>query len=96
MRVRILRFQTRNPLVAAVLLIVLLALVAAVVAVGFTLLAGLAAVGAAGLLARRALGGRRPAAPPRLDRAQEVFPTTHLPPPERQLPPAPGGDQGRG
>ncbi|MGZ8379874.1 MAG: hypothetical protein ACXW0Z_21815 [Gemmatirosa sp.] len=97
MRPRLFRFQIRNPVVAVALLIVVLALVAAVVAVGLTLLAGLAAVGAAGLLARRALGGRRSvdAAPPRLDRAQEVFPTAEVPPGHR-LPPAPGADQERG
>lgn len=101
MRARIFRLQSRNPLVAVALLIVLLALIAAVVAVGVTLLAGAAVLGAAGLLVRRALGrGRVPtSAAPRLDRAQEVFaPTEPLPalPPERRLPPAPGTDQGRG
>jgi hypothetical protein len=99
-RARIFRLQTRNPIVAVALLIVVLALIAAVVAVGFTLLAGAAVLGAAGLLVRRALGGGRATLPePRseraLDRAQEVFPPTQRPP-ERRLPPAPDGDQTRG
>jgi hypothetical protein len=99
MRARIFHLRSRNPLVAVALLIVLLALVAAVVAVGFTLLAGAAVLGAVGLLVRRALGRGRATLPPpapRLDRALEVFPPTYHPP-ERRLPPAPdGGDQGRG
>src|SRR5688500_7085240 len=54
-RVRIVRLQTRNPVVGAALLVLVLALLAAVVAVGLTLLAALAAVGGAALLGRRVL-----------------------------------------
>ena len=74
MRVRTVHFRTRNPIVGAVLLLLLLAVLAAVFTVGLTLLAGLAVVGGAGLLVRRALrGGRRELEPP-LDRAREVLP----------------------
>lgn len=103
MRIRIVRLQTRNPVVGAALLVLLLALVAAVLAVGLTLLAALAVAGGAVLLGRRVLHGRRiaPPAPARPDRAGEVFPTraptidgvdaTLAPtpaPPARRLPPA--------
>lgn len=89
MQVRIVQLRSRNPVVVALVLVVVLALLAAVVAVGFTLLAGAAVVGGAGLLARRVLRGRvlrGRALPPAdradaavrggfpLDRAREVFP----------------------
>lgn len=96
MRVRILRFQTRNPVLGAIVLVLVLALLAAVFAVGLTLLAGLAVAGAVvgggALLARRALGGRRTTTtlPPPLDRAREVFPPGHDPSDERDARDAPG------
>ena len=67
-------FRTRNPIVGALILLLVLAVLAAVFTVGLTLLAGLAVVGGAGLLVRRALrGGRRELEPP-LDRTREVLP----------------------
>lgn len=94
MRVRTVRFQTRNPIVGAAILILVLALLVAVFTVGLTLLAGVAVVGGAGLLVRRALRGRLPAAEPprldpRLDGSREVFAPGQAPP-ERRLP-RPGG-----
>ena len=98
MRVRTVHFRTRNPIVGALLLLLLLAVVAAVFTVGLTLLAGLAVVGGAGLLVRRALRGGRRAVEPPLDRAREVrpgdarsrevFPPGQAAPPRRL--PAPG------
>jgi ABC-type transport system involved in cytochrome bd biosynthesis fused ATPase/permease subunit len=74
MRVRTVPFRTRNPIVGALVLLVVLAIVAAVFTVGLTLLAGLAVVGGAALLVRRALrGGRRELESP-LDRTREVLP----------------------
>ena len=74
MRVRTVQFRTRNPIVGAAILLVVLAILAAVFTVGLTLLAGVALVGGAGLLVRRALrGGRRELEPP-LDRTREVLP----------------------
>ncbi len=82
MRVRVFRLQSANPVVAAILTILLLLLVVAVLVAGATLIAGVAVVGGllggATLLVRRALGlGRRGAPPPlpTLDPANEVFPT---------------------
>ena len=104
MQVRIVQLRSRNPVVAALVLVVVLALLAAVVAVGFTLLAGAAVVGGAALLARRVLRGR--ALPPDpasrggfpLDRAREVFPPGRevldarvSGAPERRLPPGTDG-----
>jgi hypothetical protein len=96
---RVLRVQIRNPLVGAIVGVLLLLLVLAVLVAGATLLAGVAVVGAvlggAVLLGRRVLGlGRRPAPPlPPLDPANEVFPGSArevFPPDEerRRLPPA--------
>jgi ABC-type transport system involved in cytochrome bd biosynthesis fused ATPase/permease subunit len=74
MRVRTVQFRTRNPIVGAVVLLIVLAILAAVFTVGLTLLAGLAVVGGAGLLVRRALRGGGRALEPPLDRAREVLP----------------------
>ena len=59
---RVFRLQSRNPVVGVALLVVLIAIVLAVLAVGLTVLAGAAVLGAVGLLARRALRLRRPPA----------------------------------
>src|SRR5205807_2314751 len=58
-RMRVVRFQTRNPLVGIALLVLVLAVLAVVFAASVTLLAGAAVVGGVGLLARRMLHRRR-------------------------------------
>jgi hypothetical protein len=81
---RVIQIRTRNPIVGAVVGLLVLLVVLAVLLAGATLLAGVAVVGGvlggAVLLGRRVLGlGRRsePALPP-LDPANEVFPTREL------------------
>jgi ABC-type transport system involved in cytochrome bd biosynthesis fused ATPase/permease subunit len=74
MRVRTVQFRTRNPIVGAAVVLLVLAVLLAVFTVGLTLLAGLAVVGGAGLLVRRALRGGRGALEPPLDRTREVLP----------------------
>jgi O-antigen ligase len=96
MPIRIVRLQTRNPLVAALLAVLVLAVLAAVVVFGAALLAGVAVVGGAAVAVRRLAGGRalrRGAVPPDqtlgdapLDPRREVFAagpddTRRLPPP---------------
>ncbi len=90
MRVRTAHFRTRNPIVGAVILLLVLAVLAAVFTVGLTLLAGLAVVGGAGLLVRRALRGRLAAPEPPLDHSREVLPReVSAPLPNaRRLPPS--------
>ncbi len=94
MPIRVVRFQTRNPVAAAAVLLLVLALLAVVLTVGLTLVAGLAVAGGAALLVRRVVGGRLPrGAPPALERpldpGREVFPPApgaevrRLPPGER-------------
>jgi hypothetical protein len=86
MRIRTVHLQTRNPIVAVALLLVVLALLAALFTVGIAVAGVLAVVGGAGLLARRALRGRLPAPEaPRLDRSREVFARRDQAP---RLPPA--------
>src|SRR5215213_8047407 len=77
-------FSTRNRVVAVLATLVVLGAGAALLLVGLALLAGLAVAGGvlgAGVLAYRAVSGRRPAAPLRgsgrasgLDPALEIFP----------------------
>lgn len=76
MQIRFIRLSSRNPLVGAMLLVAVVALVLAIVVFGLALLAGLAAAGGVALLARRLLGARgRPAvSQPALDPAREIFP----------------------
>ena len=91
MRVRTMHFRTRNPIVGALVLLLVLAVLAAVFTVGLTLLAGLAVVGGAGLLVRRALRGRLPPPEPPLDRSREVLaplPNARRLPPSADDPPA--------
>src|SRR5438067_9775451 len=100
MRMRVVRFHSRNPLVVALFVALLLALLVALLTVGLAVGAGLAALGGAPLLVRRTLGrralGRRlpPAHPPALDpRAaldpgSEVFPSADDR--SRRLPPGGG------
>ena len=83
MRMRVVRFQSRNPLVVALFVALLLALIVALLTVGLAVGAGLAAVGGAALLVRRALGRRLPPADRRaldaragLDPGREVFPSS--------------------
>lgn len=93
---RVIQIRSRNPLLAAIVGLLLLAIVLAVLLAGATLLAGVAVVGAvlggATLLVRRVLGlGRRPppALPP-LDPSNEVFPGQGEDEgARRRLPPAP-------
>jgi hypothetical protein len=89
MRMRVVRFESRNPVVVALVAALLVALLVALLTVGLAVAAGLAAVGGAALLARRAFGRRRPFLPPPdrgalepLDPALEVMPPT---PDDRRL-----------
>ena len=87
---RVVRFESRNPVVVALFVALLLALLVAVLTVGLAVGAGLAAVGGAALLARRAFGRRGPSLPPpdrALDPDLEVLPPV---PDDRRLG---GGDQ---
>jgi hypothetical protein len=89
MQIRVIRLGSRNPIAAALLGLVLLALVLAILAFGITLALGVAAVGTVGLLVRRVLGLRRAPSrelPTRLDPRDEVFPGAERDP-GRQLPP---------
>ena len=75
MPIRVVRFQSRNPIVVAAVVALLLAVLAVVLTVGLAVGAALAVVGGAALLSRRVLGRRLP--PPErqvLDRSMEVFP----------------------
>ncbi|HEY0971804.1 MAG TPA: hypothetical protein VGE02_12620 [Gemmatimonadales bacterium] len=78
MQIRIIRLQSRNPLVSAALLLAAVAAVVALVIFGLAILAGLTVVGGAALLARRLLGARRRrerSPSPGLDPSREVFRT---------------------
>ncbi|MCC6927600.1 MAG: hypothetical protein IT359_01305 [Gemmatimonadaceae bacterium] len=59
MQLRIIRVDSRNPLVGILLLVVILALLAFVLTAGMALLAGGAVLGTVGYIARRLLGGKR-------------------------------------
>ena len=76
MPIRVFRFDVRNPLVGAFLLIAAVGFLLAAVAFGLTLLVGAVAVGAVALLARRILrfGRRQPPPLEPLDSSREVFP----------------------
>jgi hypothetical protein len=84
---RVVRFQSRNPVVVALVVALLLAVLVLVLTVGLAVGAALAAVGGAALLVRRVRGPRLPPADRRtLDPQREVFP----PAPDeqaRRLPP---------
>lgn len=89
MQIRVVRLNSRNPLVGIVLLVVILAILALVLTAGMALLAGGAILGTVGYLARRVFGGKSlGAAPMEADRmvvmGEEVFPSSHLPE-ERRL-----------
>jgi hypothetical protein len=81
MPIRVIRLQSRNPVVGLVVLLLVLALVLAIVTAGVTLLAGAAVLGGAAYAVRRLVGGRalprgRPVDAPaigRLDPSREVF-----------------------
>ena len=98
-RIRVVRLQSRNPLVGIALLLLVLALLAAVVVFGMALLAGAAVLGGAVYLGRRLVGrpvlgerggaGRLPgveAAVGRLDPSREVFAPGDGAPGGRRLP----------
>jgi len=95
MRIRVVRFQSRNPVVAALVVALVLALLVALLTVGVAVGGALAAVGGAAVLVRRGLRARGLARgharrdPPRLDTAREVFPPTPDGP-ARRLPPGAG------
>jgi len=88
MQIRVLRFNSRNPLVGAALLLAVAAIVVALLVFGLMILAGLTVVGAVALLARKLLGPR--GAPgghaPQLDPSREVF-ATRVEDHARRLPP---------
>jgi hypothetical protein len=75
MQIRIVRLQSRHPIVGAALLLGAVALVLALVVLGLALAAGLTAVGGVALLARRLLGARRRLKSRQtvVDPSQEVF-----------------------
>lgn len=58
MQIRVVRLNSRNPLVGIVLLVAILAILALVLTAGMALLAGGAVLGAVGYVARRVLGGK--------------------------------------
>lgn len=79
MQIRVVRLNSRNPLVGIFLLVVILAILAFVLTAGMALLAGGAILGTAGYLARRIFGGKSlRAAPMEGERlvvlGDEVFP----------------------
>ncbi|HUF66568.1 MAG TPA: hypothetical protein VMM17_11400 [Gemmatimonadaceae bacterium] len=76
MHIRVFRFNVRNPLIGAFLLIAAVGFLLAAVAFGLTLLLGAVAVGGLALLARRILrfGRRQPPPLEPLDTSREVFP----------------------
>lgn len=84
MQLRIVRLNSRNPLVGVVLLVVILAILAVVLTAGMALIAGGAVLGTAGYLARRVFGGNALARGAR-DEARvvvlgnEVFPPVEIP-----------------
>lgn len=89
MQIRVVRLNSRNPLVGILLLVVILAILAFVLTAGMALLAGGAILGTVGYLARRIFGGKSlGAAPMEGERlvvmGEEVFPSSHLSP-ERRL-----------
>lgn len=89
MQIRVVRLNSRNPLVGILLLVVILAILAFVLTAGMALLAGGAILGTVGYLARRILGGKSLGkAPVEGERlvvmGEEVFPSSHLPA-ERRL-----------
>lgn len=93
MQIRVIRLNSRNPLVGAALLLAGAAILVALVVFGLVILAGLTVVGAVAFLARRLLGrrilGARPGAGAQaheLDPSGEVF-ATHSGDPSRRLPP---------
>ena len=90
-RIRVVRLNTRNPIVALAVVLLVVAVLLLVLGAGAALLAGGAVIGGATLLARRVLRlGKRP--PPRiapLDPSREVFPGQSS---DRTLPP--GRDDG--
>lgn len=84
MQIRVVRLNSRNPLVGIVILVVILALLAFVLTAGMALLAGGAILGTVGYLARRIFGGKSlGAAPVEGERlvvmGEEVFPSVPLP-----------------
>lgn len=89
MQIRVVRLNSRNPLVGILLLVVILAILAFVLTAGMALLAGGAILGTVGYLARRIFGGKSlGTAPVEGERlvvmGEEVFPPSHLPA-ERRL-----------
>lgn len=84
MQIRVVRLNSRNPLVGIVVLVVILALLAFVLTAGMALLAGGAILGTVGYLARRIFGGKSLRATPvegerLVAMGEEVFPSNHFP-----------------
>lgn len=83
MPIRVVRLNSRNPLVGILLLVVILAILAFVLTAGIALLAGGAILGTIGYLARRVFGGKSLGAAPTegervFVRGEEVFPSANL------------------
>ena len=83
MQIRVVRLNSRNPLVAILLIALVLAILAVVLTAGMALAVGGAVLGAVGYLARRVLGGKAlRAGPVMVERergvllGKEVFPPT--------------------
>lgn len=95
---KVVRLQTRNPLVALAVLLIVVAVVLLVLGLGVALLAGGAVIGGAALLGRRVLRLRRPPPPPlsRLDPSREIFASpTHEPTHDRSRDALPPGSTER-
>lgn len=84
MPIRVVRLNSRNPLVGILLLVVILAILAFVLTAGMALIAGGAILGTVGYLARRVFGGKSIGATPlegerMVVMGDEVFPSSHVP-----------------
>lgn len=93
MQIRLVRLNSRNPLVAILVIAIVLALLAFVLTAGLALAAGGAVLGAVGYLARRVFGGKSlGAGPVTMERerivmlGEEVFPPTFTHEPQAEAP----------
>lgn len=96
MQIRVVRLNSRNPLVGILLIAVILAILAFVLTAGMALLAGGAILGTLGYLTRWVFGGKSIGATPTdgerlIVMGEEVFPTAQFPEDKRlaSIPEAP-------